>query len=250
MSGPVFLGIYRKILPWVALALGACSCGNKLPEELRKEQKPAAGEFQEPAGEPIKPPFAVRGEAEGLLLVWFDEQGLHTALKRSEIPAEQRQHVRVDSLQIPPDKRLDQDYVYVADLRQAAADGSYPVSKLRRDRFDSLVDGVPGPPAEEQESVAADEPGPPAAAAGAAGADVILYSASWCGACRAARNYLKKNRIAFLEKDIEKDRDGYAEMQRKARAAGITPGALPMMEIKGKLVSGFDPKTVQRLLGR
>jgi len=168
--------------------------------------------------------------------------------------------VRVDSLQIAPEQRLDPDHVYVADLRQAAGDGSYPVRKYDRDRFDAMVDRAAPPPAEEtaaDQPVADQAPGPqqpsdqPATAAAPAGqADVILYSASWCGACRATRQYLQRNRIAFVEKDIEKDREAYAEMQRKARAQGVRTGALPMMDIKGQMVSGFDPGTVQRLLAR
>jgi glutaredoxin len=246
MAGPVFFGFYRRSLLAAATALLCCACGNKLPEEI-------AGEFAQPSGELIKPPFAVRGELQGLLLVWFDEQGLHTARKRSEIPGDRRQFVRVDSLEVPPEKRVDQDYLYVGDLRKAAGDGSYPVRKCRRDWFDSLVDRAAAPPASETAAGTPDGQKPPAGSETATvseKADVVLYSASWCGACRAARDYLKSHHIAFVEKDIEKDRDSYAEMQRKARAAGVRPGALPMIDVKGKLLSGFDPAAVQRLLAR
>ncbi len=35
---------------------------------------------------------------------------------------------------------------------------------------------------------------------------VVLYSTSWCGYCKKARAYLDRNNIAYIEKDIEKDR--------------------------------------------
>ncbi len=34
---------------------------------------------------------------------------------------------------------------------------------------------------------------------------LIMYSASWCGYCKKARNYFTKNRIRFTEYDIEKN---------------------------------------------
>ncbi len=33
---------------------------------------------------------------------------------------------------------------------------------------------------------------------------VVMYSTSWCGYCKKARNYFKKNRISFTEYDVEK----------------------------------------------
>jgi hypothetical protein len=73
-------------------------------------------------GEVVDPPFEVRGDATGLLLVWYDEDGVHTAATREEIPAGQREHVRVDDLRLAPDERLDPELVYVADLSEAGGD--------------------------------------------------------------------------------------------------------------------------------
>ncbi|MBA3979501.1 MAG: glutaredoxin family protein [Alcanivorax sp.] len=54
------------------------------------------------------------------------------------------------------------------------------------------------------------------AAAGAAGGQLIMYSAEWCGYCTRARNYFRRNNIPFLEKDIEKS----AQARREHEAAG------------------------------
>ena len=149
----------------------------------------------------MKPPFAVAGEAEGLLLVWYDADGsAHTATKRSEIPEAQRKHVRVDSLDVAPDKRLDPAFVYVADLSTAAGDGSYAVRKVTRELFEQAM----VKPAAEPAALASN--------------DVILYGASWCGACNQARQYFKQKGVPFVDKDIEK------RARRARRDAGQGPG--------------------------
>jgi glutaredoxin len=255
-----------KVLVGAALAVAAggvaCpACGNELPERLRPEQGEDKGEETAAAaerGEVVRPPFAMKGELEGLLLVWFDREGLHTAGKRSEIPEGRRKYVRVDSLRIAPERRLDPEHIYVADLRSPGQGGEYAVTRQTRVWFERLVDKETGAAAEarrEAEERARAEAaakaagdGDEAAATGAAGADVVLYTASWCGACRAARTFLQKKKVPFVEKDIEKDRNAYAEMLRKAKQAGVKPGGLPFIDFRGRILTGFDQGTLQRLI--
>ena len=37
------------------------------------------------------------------------------------------------------------------------------------------------------------------------GSKVIMYATDWCGYCKKARRYFRKNGISFTEYDIEKD---------------------------------------------
>lgn len=184
---------------------------------------------------PIRPPFEVSGELEGLLLVWFDADGLHTAQKRSEIPEAQRSAVRIDSLNVEPDARLDPDHVYVADLRNAGKDGSYPVQKASRAWFDAQVDRAkpqpPAPPANEE-------------------ASVIVYKASWCGACKSAAAYLRSRHVQFIEKDVEKEPGASEEMQRKAQAKGLRPRGVPVIDFRGEIMLGFDQARLSDLIDR
>jgi glutaredoxin len=212
----------------LALLFVLAACGNPPREEARAPASPAATLA---SGEVVKPPFAVAGEAEGLLLVWYDaEGGAHPASKRSEIPEAQRKHVRVDSLDVAPDKRLDPAFVYVADLSAAQGDGSYAVRKLLREAFEqAMVKAAPEPVA-------------------AASNDVILYGASWCGACRQARQYLESKGIAFVEKDIEKQPGARQEMMAKAQAQGVRTSGIPIIDVKGKLMAGFDPRAIDAAL--
>jgi glutaredoxin len=183
-----------------------------------------------PDPEPIKPPFDVRGEGEGLLLVWFDAAGIHTATKRADIPEARRGNVRIDSLRVAPEARLDPDHVYVADLRAAGADGQYPVRKATREWFDGQVDR--------------EKPAPPEVKA----EEVVIYRTAWCGACKAAAGFLRQKHVAFVEKDVEKDPSAAAEMQRKASAKGLTPRGVPVIDFRGELLLGFDQQRLSQLI--
>jgi glutaredoxin len=181
------------------------------------------------SGELVSPPFAVRGELEGLLLVWFDEQGTHSAARRSEIPEARRSTVRIDSLAVPPEQRLDPEHVYVADLTREAGAG-YPVRKRPRAWFEAQVQALRPSPAQT------------------ASADVTIYMASWCGACRSAAAFLRSRDVAFVEKDVEKDPTANDEMLRKARAAGKTPRGVPVIDFRGNILLGFDRGALERLI--
>ncbi|MEM9066948.1 MAG: glutaredoxin family protein [Myxococcota bacterium] len=199
---------------------------------------PAAEESVE--GVPVEPPFAVRGEAEDLVLTWYDEEGPHTAPSRSEIPEARREHVRVDSLNVPPDQR-DPGSVYVADLR-AEENGRYPVRQFGRDAFDAFVDRAMG-------LGQAETGAEPEGTAGAlASTDVIIYGASWCGACRSAAAYLTQRGVPFEEKDIERDPGARTEMQQKARAAGLQPSGIPVIDFRGTILTGFSQGRIDRLI--
>jgi len=219
------------ILAW----LSACG-GNPLPKDSGEQGAPAAksAPTKQEAGEPVVPPFALSGELDGLLLTWFDDKGLHTASKRSEIPEANRKRVRVDSLTVAPDKRLDPEHVYVADLSAPGGQGSYSVRKHTRAWFEAQADALGAPVAM------------PAAAG--TGGDVTLYMASWCGACRAAARYMTSRGVPFVEKDIEKDSAAASEMQKKAHAAGKSPRGVPVIDFRGHIILGFDQSEIDKLL--
>jgi glutaredoxin len=231
---------YRS-LQWVtavvvAASLFSVSCkraqtdAETLDTDSHESSAPHPEATAQPA--PIKPPFDVSGELEGLLLVWFDADGLHTAQKRSEIPEAQRAAVRIDSLNVEPDARLDPDHVYVADLRSAGKDGSYPVQKAARGWFDAQVDRAkPAPPAVED-------------------AAVIVYKASWCGACKSAEAYLRSRHVEYVAKDVEKEPGASEEMQRKAQAKGLRPRGVPVIDFRGEIMLGFDQARLSALIDR
>jgi glutaredoxin-like YruB-family protein len=90
---------------------------------------------------------------------------------------------------------------------------------------------------------------PPRTPTRTAGAKVILYATSWCPACRSARAYMQSKGIPFVEKDIEKDSAAASELMEKAKAAGVSASGVPVLDINGSLMQGFDPQRLDELLG-
>ncbi len=205
----------------------ALACGN--PEPGSSAAK-AIAEKSSAFGEVVRPPFDVTGDADGLLLVWYDERGdAHPADKRSEVPEANRERVRVDALELAPDQRLDPAFVYVADLRAPAQDGRYAVRKVERDKLEASL-------------------ARPEQAAASASNDVIIYGASWCGACKQARQFFEHKGVPFIEKDIEKEPGARGEMMAKAKAQGVNTGGIPVIDVKGTLIGGFNAARIDQLL--
>jgi glutaredoxin len=74
--------------------------------------------------------------------------------------------------------------------------------------------------------------------------DVIMYSASWCGYCKQARRYFKKNKIAFDEYDIEKSSKGKADY-RKLGGNGV-----PLILVGKQRMSGFSEAGFKKIYQR
>lgn len=78
--------------------------------------------------------------------------------------------------------------------------------------------------------------------------EVVLYGTSWCGYCKKAREWLTRKGVSFVDRDVEKDEDAAAELARKARAAGVRPTGVPVIDVRGKLILGFDPRQIDAAL--
>lgn len=214
----------------LALTGAACSGGATSASSEAPGEGPSVDLLS--TGEVIDPPFAVRGEAEGLMLTWFDAEGTHLAERRADVPEAARAEVRVDSASLAPDDR-DPDHVLVADLREAGEGGRYVVRRVTREAFDARVRGA------REAAVAAST---------AASGEIVVFGASWCGACRQAEAHLRERGVAFEERDIEADPSARQDMIRRARAAGITPNGIPVIDVRGRVMQGFDPGAIDRAI--
>jgi glutaredoxin len=203
-------------------------------------------------------PFVVREDSQGLLFTWIDEKGdFHVEQKVADVPLVGRDAVRAVDPSREDGTEGPGNTVYVADLRAASTDGSYPVHTMTRDDFDGLAltrrEKSDKPTLATAERHDAGAPG----GAGAGVADnsvvgrpaVIVYGASWCSACHSAMAYFKKKGISFIDKDIEKDPEAAAEMNGKLRRAGLRGGSIPVLDVRGRIFVGFDPRTVEEALG-
>lgn len=69
----------------------------------------------------------------------------------------------------------------------------------------------------------------------AAGDQVVFYSASWCGYCKQAREYMRSKNVPFAEYDVEKTEKGKADL-KALHAAGV-----PVILIGDQKLMGFQP---------
>jgi len=197
----------------------------------------------------------VKDLTDGLQLTWIDEKGeFHVEQRVADVPATARDVVRVRVLESavePPGDR-----VFVADLRNAKDDGSYPVQAVPRAQFEDLAVARR---AKTGTAVLAPKAAASVAAANSAGAAnpgdvagrpaVIIYGASWCGPCHQAAAYLKQKGVAFVEHDIEQDSSSQHEMQAKLAKAGMRGGSIPVLDVRGHILVGFNARAVDEALG-
>lgn len=193
--------------------------------------------------------FSVSDASKDLLLTWIDARGeFHVESSVAAVPAEFRETVRV----VDPARDADPSgKIFVVDLRSARADGTYAVRAVDRETFERIAverrqqDGgqvlVPGfarapSPSSSSPTDGTDKP------------TVIIYGASWCGPCHQAQAYLKQRGIPFIEKDIEADRNAAREMRGKLASAGKPGGSIPVLDVRGKILIGFDPGAVEQAL--
>lgn len=73
--------------------------------------------------------------------------------------------------------------------------------------------------------------------------DIILYSSDNCPWCVKAKRYLHQKNIEFQVKDVGVDDLAAEEMIIKSGQRGI-----PVLDIKGEIVVGFDKIRIDSLL--
>ncbi len=74
--------------------------------------------------------------------------------------------------------------------------------------------------------------------------NVVMYTTSWCGYCKQARDYIFMLGANLVEYDIEKDKDRKAEMVRKS-GGGIS---VPLIDIEGTIIRGFNQNAIRAAL--
>lgn len=202
------------------------------------------------------PPLEVTREGSWLFTAVGDDGAFSTVDKVDDIPAASRSVVRVTNPAIAAQDRRDTTDVYVIDANRLLADGKVQARVLSRNAFESSalrqlppgLTSVRGTGAQAAEAPAED----PAGSNLKPGQNpvVVVYGASWCGACRQAKAYLASHQIPFVEKDIERDPGAARELEKKASPLGIPTDRIPILDVRGRLLVGFDPTRLQTLLGQ
>lgn len=74
-----------------------------------------------------------------------------------------------------------------------------------------------------------------------AGNKVIMYSTSWCGYCKKAKQYFNKNNIQFTEYDIEKNARANRQYKR------LNGKGVPLILVGKKRMDGFSASEFKRI---
>lgn len=72
---------------------------------------------------------------------------------------------------------------------------------------------------------------------------VIVYSTPTCPYCYMAKDFLNKNKIPFEDVDVAAKPDRAKEMVEKSGQQGV-----PVIDIDGKIIVGFDKEAIKKAL--
>ena len=73
---------------------------------------------------------------------------------------------------------------------------------------------------------------------------VLVYSTPTCPYCIRAKQFLKENAINFKDIDVSKDQEAAQDMIKKSGQMGV-----PVIDIDGELIVGFDKDRIKKILG-
>jgi glutaredoxin-like YruB-family protein len=72
---------------------------------------------------------------------------------------------------------------------------------------------------------------------------VTVYSTPTCPYCHMAKDYLKSKNIKFTDFNVASDREAAKEMMKKSSQMGV-----PVLDINGKIIVGFDQEAIEEAL--
>jgi glutaredoxin-like YruB-family protein len=75
-------------------------------------------------------------------------------------------------------------------------------------------------------------------------ANVTIYSTPTCVYCNAAKVFFKEKNVAYVEHNVAADQEKRKEMIDKSDQMGV-----PVIDIDGQLVVGFNQPKIKQLLG-
>jgi glutaredoxin 3 len=76
-------------------------------------------------------------------------------------------------------------------------------------------------------------------------AQIIVYSATWCGFCHMAKDYFDKLGVKYDDRDVESDPQFATEAVSKSGQRGI-----PVIDINGEIIVGFDRPRIDAALAK
>ena len=72
---------------------------------------------------------------------------------------------------------------------------------------------------------------------------ITIYTTPECAYCKLTKDFFRQNNISYEEKDVSVDDETREEMAAKSGQLGV-----PVIDIDGKIVVGFDESAIKKLL--
>ena len=70
-----------------------------------------------------------------------------------------------------------------------------------------------------------------------------MYTTPTCVYCKSAKEFFTQNNVAFIEKDVVVDLQARDAMVKKSGQLGV-----PVIDVDGNIVIGFDRRKLEKLL--
>lgn len=74
---------------------------------------------------------------------------------------------------------------------------------------------------------------------------VKIYTTTHCPYCVMAKEFFKKNNVAYQEINVEEDEKAAEEMVEKSGQMGV-----PVIDIDGTIIVGFNKPAIERALSK
>ncbi len=74
--------------------------------------------------------------------------------------------------------------------------------------------------------------------------EIRIYSTPTCPYCQMAKKFFQENNLQFTDHNVAENRQDLNEMIAKSGQMGV-----PVIEIDGKIVVGFDREKIKQLTG-
>lgn len=72
---------------------------------------------------------------------------------------------------------------------------------------------------------------------------ITIYTTPSCPWCKKAKEFLKKKKVKFTNLDVSSDEKARKEMIKKSKQMGV-----PVIDIDGKIIIGFDQEAIEKAL--
>lgn len=75
--------------------------------------------------------------------------------------------------------------------------------------------------------------------------NIKIYTTSSCPYCHIAKDFFREKNLEFSEVNVAEDQEALKEMVTKSGQTGV-----PVIEVDGKIVKGFNRPELEKIIGK